>query len=249
MKFLIFPLLLFGLFVNAQSKKELITKTQQLTAEVEALKKQVDELKNPKAVDLNDQHKKASYALGILVSKNLKMQGGDSLEYESLALGIRDVFAQNTLQLEPQEAAMFVQMYMQQAMQAKTEKAKAVGVAFLAENKTKAGVTQTASGLQYKIIATGTGKKPTASNQVTVHYTGKLLDGTTFDSSVERGEPATFGVNEVIAGWTEALQLMREGDKWILYLPSELAYGEQGAGGQIPPHSVLVFEVELIKVN
>ncbi|MBX2895156.1 MAG: FKBP-type peptidyl-prolyl cis-trans isomerase [Cyclobacteriaceae bacterium] len=249
MKFLFFPLLLGGLLVNAQSKKELIAKTQQLSAEVEALKKQIDELKKPKTADLNDQHKKASYALGILVSKNLKMQGGDSLDYESLTYGIRDVFKEELLQLEPQEAAMFVQIYMQQAMQAKIEKAKAVGVAFLAENKTKAGVIETASGLQYKIITSGSGKKPTASNRVTVHYTGKLLDGTTFDSSVERGEPATFGVNEVIAGWTEALQLMREGDRWILFLPSELAYGEQGAGGQIPPHSVLVFEVELIKVN
>lgn len=249
MKFLILPLLLCGLLASAQSKKELITKTQQLSAEVEALKKQVDELKKPKAADLNDQHKKASYALGILVSKNLKMQGGDSLDYESLTYGIRDVFKGDSLQLDPQDAAMFVQVYMQQAMQAKIEKAKAVGVAFLAENKTKAGITETASGLQYKVITAGTGKKPTATDQVTVHYTGKLLDGTPFDSSVERGEPATFAVNEVIAGWTEALQLMREGDKWILFLPSELGYGDQGAGGQIPPHSVLVFEVELIKVN
>jgi FKBP-type peptidyl-prolyl cis-trans isomerase len=249
MKFLIFPLLFCGLLVNAQSKKELISKTQQLGKEVEALKTQIEELKKPKSADLNDQHKKASYALGILVSKNLKMQGGDSLDYESLTYGIRDVFKGDSLQLDPQDAAMFVQVYMQQAMQAKVEKAKAAGLAFLTENKSKAGVTETTSGLQYQIITSGSGKKPVATDRVTVHYSGKLLDGTTFDSSVERGEPATFGVNEVIAGWTEALQLMREGDKWLLFLPSELAYGEQGAGGQIPPHSVLVFEVELIKVN
>ncbi|MBN8576376.1 MAG: FKBP-type peptidyl-prolyl cis-trans isomerase [Cytophagales bacterium] len=244
---LLFPLLFCSLLVNAQSKKELATRNQQLTAEVEALKKQMAELKNP-STDLTNSHKKASYALGILISKNLKMQGGDSLDYEAIALGIRDVFTNHNLALNPQEAGMFVQAYMQQAMEQKTERAKAAGVAFLAENKTKPGVMETASGLQYKIITTGTGKKPTLNDRVTVHYTGKLIDGTLFDSSVERGEPATFGLTQVIAGWTEALQLMRVGDKWMIYIPSELGYGEQG-GGQIPPSAVLVFEVELLKVN
>jgi FKBP-type peptidyl-prolyl cis-trans isomerase len=248
MKFLILPLLLCSLLVNAQSKKELLAKTQQLTAEVEALKKQINDQKTQKA-DLNDPHKKASYALGVLVSKNLQMQGGDSLDYESLTIGVRDVFNEDSLQLQPQDAAMYVQMYMQQAAEAKFEKARAEGVAFLAENKARPGVIETASGLQYKVVNSGSGKKPVGTDQVTVHYTGKLIDGTVFDSSIERGEPATFGVGQVIAGWTEALQLMREGDKWIIYLPSELAYGEQGAGGQIPPNAVLIFEVELIKVN
>lgn len=248
MKFLILPLLLCSPLVNAQSKKELVAKTQQLSTEIESLKKQLDEFKKDKPADLNDQHKKASYALGVLVAKNLKMQGGDSLDYESLTIGIGDVFNNDSLQLQPQDAAMFVQVYMQQAMEAKVQKAKAEGLAYLADNKTKAGVTETPSGLQYKIVSSGTGKKPTATSQVTVHYTGKLIDGTTFDSSVERGEPVTFALNEVITGWTEGLQLMREGDKWLLYIPSELGYGDQG-GGQIPPNSVLVFEVELIKVN
>jgi FKBP-type peptidyl-prolyl cis-trans isomerase FklB len=103
--------------------------------------------------------------------------------------------------------------------------------------------------LQYQVITSGSGKTPTAADNVTVHYTGKLVDGTLFDSSVERNEPATFGCGQVIPGWTEALQLMHEGDKWMLFIPSELGYGERGAGGQIPPYSVLVFEVELIKVN
>ncbi|HEY5823925.1 MAG TPA: FKBP-type peptidyl-prolyl cis-trans isomerase, partial [Cyclobacteriaceae bacterium] len=123
------------------------------------------------------------------------------------------------------------------------------GVKFLNENKTKEGVKTTASGLQYKVITSGKGKMAKAESSVTVHYTGKLIDGTVFDSSVERGAPATFGVSQVIAGWTEAMQLMHEGDKWILYIPSELGYGERGAGGQIPPHSALIFEVELIKVD
>jgi len=120
---------------------------------------------------------------------------------------------------------------------------------FLNANKTAAGIKVTASGLQYKILATGKGKVPAASAGVTVHYTGKLVDGSVFDSSVERGEPATFTLNQVIPGWTEALQLMHEGDKWMLFIPAELGYGERGSGGQIPPNAALIFEVELIKVN
>ncbi len=142
-----------------------------------------------------------------------------------------------------------VQAYMQQAMEKKNEKLKAEGKAFLDENKKKEGIQTTASGLQYKVLTQGKGKQPTATSNVTVHYTGKLIDGTVFDSSVERNEPATFAVNQVIPGWTEALQLMREGDKWMLYIPYDLAYGERGAGGQIPPFAPLIFEVELIKVN
>src|SRR5690606_17937012 len=116
--------------------------------------------------------------------------------------------------------------------------------------KNKEGVKTTPSGLQYQVVTAGTGKSPGANDNVTVHYTGKLTDGTVFDSSVDRGEPATFGVSQVIPGWTEALQLMKEGDKWTIFIPQNLAYGEQGAGGgQIPPFATLIFEVELIKVN
>jgi len=128
-------------------------------------------------------------------------------------------------------------------------KAREEGERFLLENKTKPDVTTTASGLQYQVLTVGKGKTPTPNDQVTVHYTGKLLDGTEFDSSVRRGSPATFGVTQVIAGWTEALQLMREGDKWVLFIPENLAYGDRGAGSQIPPYATLVFEIELIKVN
>ena len=119
----------------------------------------------------------------------------------------------------------------------------------LMENKTKEGVKTTPSGLQYKIVSEGTGKSPTTADRVTVHYTGKLTDGTIFDSSVQRGQPATFRVNQVIPGWTEALQMMQEGDKWTLYIPYTLAYGERGSPPAIPPFSTLIFEVELMKVN
>jgi FKBP-type peptidyl-prolyl cis-trans isomerase FklB len=128
------------------------------------------------------------------------------------------------------------------------EKFRKGGVEFLERNKKEAGVSTTPSGLQFKVINSGTGKVPIATDRVTVHYTGKLIDGTIFDSSVQRGQPSTFAVNGVIRGWTEALQLMHEGDKWILYIPQELGYGANGSG-RIPPYAALVFEVELIKVN
>lgn len=250
MKYLIPVFILSSLTVVAQSKKELLAETTRLKTENESLKNELAELKKPKQVDLTNEHAKASYGLGILVASNLKLQGGDSLNLESLTTGIEDVFLTRELKLTEQEAALFVQGYMQQAAEQKTARMKAEGIAFLAENKSKPGVIETQSGLQYKILTAGTGKRPKAEDQVTVHYTGSLVDGTVFDSSVERNEPATFGVNEVIAGWSEVLQLMREGDKWQVYVPSELGYGERGAGGgQIPPYAVLVFEIELIKVN
>lgn len=235
-------ILLMGASVFAQSKKE-------LEAEVSSLKNQLWQLKNPKDIELTDKHTKASYGLGVLVASNVKSQGGDSLNVDAIIAGIKDVFQSKTLKMEQQECSMIVQQYMQATAEKRTSKAKEEGLKFLADNKTKEGVQVTASGLQYKVLSTGKGKMPAADGSVTVHYTGKLVDGTVFDSSVQRGEPATFKLNEVVTGWTEALQLMHEGDKWIIVLPSELGWGEQGAGEQIPPYSVVIFEVELIKVN
>jgi FKBP-type peptidyl-prolyl cis-trans isomerase FklB len=230
------------LSVVGQSKKE-------LAAEVAKLKSEVAELTKPKAANLNDETKQASYGLGVLIASNLKAQGGDSVDLESLYFGIQDIFNKKELLIKEQECSMIVQTYMMQAMEKKTALLKEEGVAFLTANKTKPGIVATESGLQYQVLASGKGKKPTsAEDQVTVHYTGKLIDGTVFDSSVERGEPATFRLNEVIQGWTEAMQLMHEGDKWILFIPSEIGFGERGSG-QIPPHAALIFEVELIKVN
>jgi FKBP-type peptidyl-prolyl cis-trans isomerase len=228
--------------LSAQSKKELAT-------EVSKLKAEIAELKKPKEVSLTTIHKKASYGLGVLVATNLKSQGGDSLDLEVLTAGIKDLFLGKPLKMDQHESMNVVQQYMQQAMEAKSAALKKASEDFLAANKTKEGVKVTASGLQYKVLNAGTGKQPTASDNVTVHYKGMLVDGTVFDSSLERGEPATFGVGQVIQGWTEALQLMREGDKFMLVIPHELAYGERGAGADIPPYAALVFEVELIKVN
>lgn len=233
---------LIGLTSYAQSKKELI-------AEVTKLKSEIAELKKPKEANLTDDDKKASYGLGVLIASNLRNQGGDSVDLESMYFGIQDVFKKNKLIIEEQECSVIVQGYMQEAMGKKITKMQAEGRAFLDANKLKEGVKVTASGLQYQVLSSGNGKAPTAADNVTVHYTGKLVDGTVFDSSVERNEPATFECGQVIPGWTEALQLMHEGDKWMLFIPSELGYGERGAGGQIPPYSVLIFEVELIKVN
>ena len=240
----------------AQSKKELQAQVNQLKsestllkAEIDQLKKETGELKRAKEIDLTGVHKKASYGLGVLMATNVKKQGGDSLDAVALSAGIEDVFLKKTLKIDEQQATMIVQEYMQSAMERRASKVKGESQAFLNANKTAPGVIVKPSGLQCKILATGKGKAPAATSSVTVHYTGKLVDGTIFDSSVERGEPATFTVNQVIPGWTEALQLMHEGDKWMLFIPSDLGYGDRGAGGQIPPNAALIFEVELIKVN
>ncbi|MBI1770601.1 MAG: FKBP-type peptidyl-prolyl cis-trans isomerase [Bacteroidetes bacterium] len=230
------------LSLYSQSKKELEAKIQKLQSEI-------TELKKPKEVDLNGDKRKAGYSMGVLFANNIKSQGGDSLDVEAMIVAIKDVFGNKALKMDQQQCMTTVQQYMQLASEKKNSRAKAQGLAFLEANKKNEGVMVTASGLQYKIITQGSGKTPIASSNVTVHYTGKLIDGTIFDSSVQRGKPADFGCSQVIRGWTEALQLMKEGDKWILYIPYELAYGERGAGGSIPPYSTLIFEVELIKVN
>jgi|SRR5688572_21142445 FKBP-type peptidyl-prolyl cis-trans isomerase len=235
--------LLASIPLFSQSKKELI-------AEVNSLKAQIAELKKPKEADTSDVHKKASYGLGVIIGSNLKMQGGDSLDMQSLTIALADTYHAKPLKMDQEKSGAVVQQYMQQAMERKSAKLQEESKAFLENNKKAEGINVTPSGLQYKILTSGKGKAPLATDNVTVHYTGKLLDGTVFDSSVTRGEPASFAVNQVIPGWTEALQLMHEGDKWLLFIPSDLAYGPQGAGGgQIPPHSALIFEVELVKVN
>ena len=196
-----------------------------------------------------------SYSIGVFMAQNLKQQGISDLNNSLLMRGLEDALSGQPTQLTQAQCGLVMNTFMQkqmavrnaEGMKASSENKK-IGTAFLTENKAKAGVMTTASGLQYSVEKEGTGAKPSATDRVKVHYTGKLLDGTTFDSSVERGQPAEFGVSEVIKGWTEALQLMPVGSKWKLYIPSDLAYGDRGAGADIKPGSTLVFDVELLDI-
>lgn len=202
-----------------------------------------------------DQKEKLSYSLGLEFGSNLKRQGID-VNPDMVLQGVKDSLVTGKSLLTESEIRETITVFQKefqakQAERLKTlgEKNKKEGEAFLAENKKKEGIVTLPSGLQYKVVQAGTGKAPKASDTVTVHYRGTLIDGTEFDSSHRRGQPATFPVNGVIAGWTEALQLMTEGAKWQLFIPSNLAYGERGAGNVIGPHAVLVFDVELISVK
>lgn len=196
-----------------------------------------------------------SYALGLSMGNNFKSSGIESLNIQDFADGVAAVFDGAKPKMTYDEAKeeirkFFTALETRQKEQAAkmAEVNKAAGDAFLAENGKRPGVMTTPSGLQYEILAEGNGPSPKADDKVEVHYTGKLIDGTTFDSSVDRGVPATFGVTQVIPGWVEALQLMRTGAKWRLFIPSQLAYGPNGAGGVIGPNATLIFDVELIKI-
>ncbi|OIP81870.1 MAG: peptidylprolyl isomerase [Porphyromonadaceae bacterium CG2_30_38_12] len=191
---------------------------------------------------------KVSYALGLSLGNNLMSSGIKSLNYTNMAKGIQDVMENNTLDMSASEAQVVVNDFFQ-SLQAKAgESAIQEGKDFLTANATRPEVITLESGLQYEILSAGNGATPKASDKVKVHYHGSLINGTVFDSSVQRGEPATFGVTQVISGWVEALQLMPVGSKWKLFIPSELAYGSQGAGQQIGPYTTLVFEVELLDI-
>jgi FKBP-type peptidyl-prolyl cis-trans isomerase FklB len=197
------------------------------------------------------QQEKISYIIGRDMATNLKKQGIE-IEAESFTKGLKEVLAgqpSSLSQEEVQQAMMQLQQEMTQKQGAQGSENQKEGEAFLAQNKNKEGVQTLPSGLQYQVLKEGTGKSPSASDKVTTHYHGTLIDGTVFDSSYERGQPATFPVNGVIAGWTEALQLMKEGAKWRLFIPSDLAYGSQGAGDAIGPNTALIFDVELISVH
>lgn len=191
---------------------------------------------------------KISYALGMSLGNSLINSGITSLQWDNLIKGIQDVMEKNELAMTYDEAQDEINNYFEMLQGKMSEKSISEGKAFLEKNGQRPEVITLKSGLQYEIIKEGNGKIPQASDKVKVHYHGTLLDGTVFDSSVRRGEPATFGVTQVISGWVEALQLMPVGSKWKLYIPSSLAYGAQGAGQQIAPYSTLVFEVELLDI-
>ena len=191
---------------------------------------------------------KLSYALGLSMGNNFKSSGIQTLSVTDFANGVKAVYEGEKPEMTYDEAKQVINDFFTQMQREVNDRNRAEGEAFLAENKKKSGVVVLPSGLQYEVLTEGKGKKPAAIDRVQCHYHGTLINGEVFDSSIERGEPAVFGVSQVIPGWVEALQLMPEGSKWRLFIPSDLAYGENGAGGKIAPNSTLIFDVELLKV-
>lgn len=204
----------------------------------------------------NTEFDRLSYALGISIGYNFRASGIDKLNIQDFSDALAAVMYGQTTKLTANEAKEEVQKFFTALQERQMEESKKMaeinakaGEQFLAENGKRVEVKTTASGLQYEVLAEGDGASPVPGDAVTVHYTGKLIDGTVFDSSVDRGEPATFGVTQVIPGWVEALQLMKVGAKWRLFIPSNLAYGPNGAGGAIGPNQTLIFDVELLAVD
>jgi len=192
---------------------------------------------------------KTSYALGLSIGNNFRSSGINTVDFADFTQGVKDVLEGGEPKINYDEAKQIISDFFEKLQGEKLELNKKAGEEFLAVNKLKEGVTTLPSGLQYQVLKTGSGNKPGLTDKVSCHYHGTLINGVVFDSSVERGQPATFGVNQVIAGWTEALQLMNEGEKWRLFIPSSLAYGEHGAGEAIEPNSTLIFDVELIEIT
>ena len=190
-----------------------------------------------------------SYALGLIIGNNLKGMQIEGLVASEFSRAVEQVLKGEKLEMTETQAQSMVQNFMQEQQEAMGRQAREAGEQFLAENAKREGVQTTASGLQYEVLTAAIGQKPTATDRVRCHYEGRLIDGTVFDSSYQRGEPATFPLNGVIAGWTEGLQLMAIGAKYRFFIPFGLGYGAQGAGGAIPPYAALVFDVELLGIN
>ncbi len=198
---------------------------------------------------------KLSYSFGMAIASQLLDLGAETINVDDFSQAMKDMFTGKKPEVNPSEAQMLVSQYIQEQEQAKRKeqeangaKAKTEGEAFLRQNGTRAGVKTTASGLQYEVLQDGKGKSPKSTDNVKCHYEGKFINGDIFDSSIRRGEPAVFPLNGVIKGWTEGLQLMKEGAKFRFYIPYDLAYGASGAGSSIPPYAALIFDVELIEV-
>jgi len=246
---IIITTLLLGYTSFGQKKKDLINEVAKLKAQATEMQAKLNEMKKAKELNLQDSLQSFSYAFGVSVGNNLKTVGFDSLAYDIFSKALQDVMNGNEkMTLEESQRKVQTTIQMLQDKEAKAQSAE--GEKFLAENGKRAEVVTTESGLQYEILTDGDGPLPKASDKVKVHYTGMLLDGKVFDSSVDRGEPMVFGVTQVIKGWQEALQLMTVGSKWKVYIPQDIAYGARGAGGgAIPPYSALIFEMELLAIE
>jgi FKBP-type peptidyl-prolyl cis-trans isomerase FklB len=205
--------------------------------------------KGKSPVSLKNNSDSVAYSIGISIGSNMKKDGLDSLNLEVLKQGIESAIKGDSLLLNSQQSQTVIQDYLQAKQSQKSSANLEKGKKWLAENKKKPGVIELPDGLQYTVVKEGTGPKPTANDTVRVHYHGTLIDGTVFDSSVERGEPAEFPVGAVIKGWTEALQMMSVGSKYKLFIPSDLAYGDRPAGPTIQAHSTLIFDVELLEIK
>lgn len=199
-------------------------------------------------IKLENQIDSVSYCLGTDIGSNLKKSGANTINMEILMQAMEDALANNSSLIDEKERMKIIRSYFQALQSKKLDKNKEEGKAFLEANKKKKEVKVTESGLQYIVLKEGIGEKPTIDSKVKTHYKGTLLDGTVFDSSYDRGEPLEFSLTRVIKGWTEALLMMKTGAKWKIFVPSELAYGERGAGGAIPPNATLIFEIELLEV-
>lgn len=240
-----------GLFAQKATKAtqdEILKVQQQILNQVDSIKQLQAQMKSLYGSPMNMENEvtKISYAYGISLAQNLIQQGLKEIDYTAFAKGLKDVYSNEELEMNLEDAQKVLNEYLEEIMQKKAEEARAVGEKFLAENAKRDEVTVTESGLQYEVLKEGAGDKPAATTKVTVHYHGTTIDGKVFDSSVERGQPATFGLNQVIPGWTEGVQLMSKGAKYRFYIPTDLAYGARGAGQAIGPYEALIFEVELI---
>jgi FKBP-type peptidyl-prolyl cis-trans isomerase FklB len=213
--------------------------------------KKKDQPKNSVGIQMISSLDSFSYAAGIVIANQLKSQGISQLNLPLMMIGMSDVLANNKTLMTPEQAGMTLQQKLQEYNQKKAELLKSKGVEYLENCKKRSGVIALPNGLQYEVLTAGdpNGVRPTKEDTVVVHYVGTLIDGTEFDNSVKRGEPAQFPLGGVIKGWTEILQLMTVGSKWKVYIPSELGYGERGAGGSIPPFSTLIFEIDLKEIK
>lgn len=250
MKRILIVIILFLCFSTvAQKKKDLIEQVAQLKAQTAEMKEQINAMQKAKEVDFEDELQKFSYAYGVSVGENLKTVGYDSLAYHAFAVALEDLMTGKP-RMDVRAAQNHARSAIEKLQSEEAKRQSAEGEAFLAKNGKRPEVVTTESGLQYEIIKEGDGAMPVSTDKVKVHYSGMLIDGKVFDSSVERGEPATFGVTQVIKGWQEALQLMQVGDKFRVYIPQNLGYGQRGAGGgEIPPYAALIFEMELLGIE
>ena len=247
-KVVIIAIVLFGFNCFGQKKKDLILEIANLKAQTSEIEKKLASYEKAQKIDLKDSIQNFSYSFGIGIGNNLKTLGVDSIASQAFATAIEDAINGNE-KLSLKEAQKTVQKTIENLQKKEAQEKSKESIAFLAKNGKRADVITTQSGLQYQVLRKGDGAIPKASEKVKVHYTGMLINGTVFDSSVERGKPSTFGVTQVIKGWQEALQLMPVGSKWKVFIPQELGYGARGAGENIPPYSALIFEMELLSIE